>query len=370
MSLVGKKIWIDIEEPKTGIMFKSLFKMFMNEGAELLITARDFDSTFKVMDDIGIKYEKVGRHGGGTLEGKLSAYIERLNLLSSMVIKFKPDFFVTFSSVEGPRISFGLQIPSIGINDEPRNEPVCKLIFPFLDEIITPACVPIEEYIKLYAKQEKIIRYNGIDEVGWLSEYVPNPDILKKLNVEKGKFVLIRSEMSSASYLMDKMRPEETMINQFFPKIFEQFPDYKYFLSVRSVEQERWLKEKLKQYTTNKNVEITRYLPNMVDLCYYAALVISGGGTIVRESSLLGVPSIEYFPGVTAPQEIFLMNNGFPIEHIKEPQIISKRAIEILKQCPSKDRFSNKFKDQITKLDNPNQILFKRVKTRLLSKIK
>jgi len=40
--------------------------------------------------------------------------------------------------------------------------------------------------------------------------------------------------------------------------------------------------------------------------------VISGGGTLVRESSLLSVPSIEYFPGDSAPQETFLLNSGFP----------------------------------------------------------
>ena len=53
MSLKGKKIWIDAEEPKTGIMLKSLIKWFKEAGAELLITARDFDSTFKILDDTG-----------------------------------------------------------------------------------------------------------------------------------------------------------------------------------------------------------------------------------------------------------------------------------------------------------------------------
>lgn len=365
MTLAGKRIWIDIEEPKTAIMFKPLIRAFKQENVELLITARDFDSTFKVIDDFGIKYEKIGKHGGGSLEGKLKAFIERLNLLLDRVLEFKPDYFVTFSSVEGPRIAFGLKIPSIGINDEPRNVAVCKLILPFLDKIITPACVPLEQYTNLGAIKEKLIRYNGIDEIGWLSEYQPNSDALKKFKVQKGKYVIIRSEMSSASYLMDKMRPEETIINKFFPKIFEAFPDYDYFLCVRSPEQEIWLKEKLKAYDSKKNVIITQYLPNMLDLCFFSALVISGGGTIVRESSLLEVPSIEFFPGDTAPQESFLMKNGFPIEHIKDPQNISTRAIEILKEGPKKGRFTEDFKIKISKLDNPIQLLFNYVKAKL-----
>jgi predicted glycosyltransferase len=306
MALAGKKIWVDIEEPKTAIMFKPLINRLKQENADLLITARDFDSTFKVLDDFGIKYEKIGKHGGGTLEGKLKAFIERLDLLSNKVLEFRPDFFVTFSSVEGSRIAFGLKIPSIGIYDEPRNEAVCKLIFPFLDKVITPECVPLEQYLNLGANKDKIIRYNGIDEIGWLSEYQPNPEVLKKFNIQKGEYVIIRSEMRSASYLMDKMKPEETIIQDFFPKIFKSFSNYTYFLCVRSPEQEAWLKRKLNEYKNNKNVIITQYIPHMLDLCFFSALVISGGGTIVREASLLDVPSIEFFPGDTALKRHFL----------------------------------------------------------------
>ena len=73
-----------------------------------------------------------------------------------------------------------MNIPSIGYNDEPRNVPVCKLIFPYLDNIITPSCVPEQLYINLHANPNKLIRYNGIDEIAWLSEYQPNPSILDK----------------------------------------------------------------------------------------------------------------------------------------------------------------------------------------------
>ena len=50
---MNKKIWIDIEEPKTGIMFKSLIDKFQSEGLEILITARDYDSTFQILEESG-----------------------------------------------------------------------------------------------------------------------------------------------------------------------------------------------------------------------------------------------------------------------------------------------------------------------------
>ena len=360
-----KKIWIDIEEPKTGVMFNSLIHKLQSEGAELLITARDYDSTFQILEDLKIEFVKVGKHGGDKLENKLLAYIDRLTQLFPLVSNFKPNYFITFSSVEGSRISYGLKIPSIGYNDEPRNAPVCKLIFPFLDKIITPDCVPEEWYIKLYADKEKLIRYHGIDEIAWLTHYTPNPSILDKYELEKGRYVIMRSEPFFASYFIDKLKPNETLLSAIFPPLFRQFPDYQYILLVRTKEQESYLKSRLKQYLKTKNLRITRYMPNMVDLCYYGALIISGGGTIVRESSLLHIPSIEYFPGETAPQEHFLMKNGFPLFHIKQVEDIINKGAEILAQSSYVRPSIYEVKKKITQFEDPNEICFNIVKNNL-----
>jgi predicted glycosyltransferase len=365
MDLSGKKVWFDVEEPKTAVMFKSLFEMFQNLGLKLLITARDYDSTFQILDDMNVEYYKIGKHGGAKLEEKLKTYIQRLSELLPHVKNFSPHYFVTFSSVEGTRIAYGLKIPSIGYNDEPRNEPVCKLIFPFLDNIITPQCIPVEWYFNLGANPKKIIRYNGIDEIAWLSDYSPNSQVLDKFDLEKGKYILMRSEPSFASYFIEKLKPEETMISQIFPSIYKEFPNHKYFLLVRTEKQEQYLRNKITAFSGNKNVVITRYLPNLVDLCFYSALIISGGGTIVRESSLLNVPSIEFFPGETAPQEHFLIKNGFPLEHIRDINMIVERSKEILNEGPLSNRFNFSFREEIKQFQNPNEICFEYVKERL-----
>lgn len=367
MSLSGKKIWLDIEQPKTAVMFKSLIKKFEDDSSELLITARDYDSTYQILDDFGITYKKIGQHGGEKLEEKLKSGIIRLNQLFPLITKFLPDYFVTFLSIEGTRIAYGLQIPSIGINDEPRNKPVCKLIHPFINNIITPECIPKEWYINLYADPEKIIRYNGLDEIAWLSEYEPNPSILEKFELEKGKFLIIRTEPTHASYFIDKLKPEETMISQFLPPIFKEFPNYKYFILVRSKNQAQFLVKRLKNLSKEKNVIITHYLPNIVDFCFYGALIISGGGTIVRESSLLNVPSIEFFPGESAPQEKFLKKEGFPLEHLRDSNKLIERSFEILNQGPTQDRFKiSSYKEKISKFENPIEICFNHVKFELL----
>lgn len=362
---IKKKIWIDIEEPKTGIMFKPLIERFHQDNFETFITARDYDSTYQILDEFGFNYYKVGEHGGENLEDKLKAYIDRLGNLFNRVIKFKPDFFVTFSSVEGARISYGLNIPSIGYNDEPRNIPVCKLLFPFLDKIIIPQCVPKDWYIKLHADPEKLIPYNGIDEIAWLNEYNPNPSVIDQFDLKKGQYVILRTEPSFASYFINKLDPHKTLISEFLPNLIKMFPNQKYIIIVRTEKQEAYLKHKLKAFLQEENIILTRFMPSMVDLCFYASLVISGGGTIVRESSLLNVPSIEFFPGETAPQEHFLINNGFPLLHIKEKTQILDHCAKILTKGPTSNRFNLSFREKLKSFENPNEICFNIVKSKL-----
>ncbi|MFW9987196.1 MAG: DUF354 domain-containing protein, partial [Candidatus Odinarchaeota archaeon] len=125
----------------------------------------------------------------------------------------------------------------------------------------------------------------------------------------------------------------------------------------------------LKILKKEENVIITRYLPNVVDLCFYGALIISGGGTIVRESSLLNVPSIEFYPGVSAPQEKFLISKGFPLEHLRDSDYIIERTIDLLNQGPTPDRFKiSSFKERINQFENPNEVCFEFVKNKLRNK--
>ncbi|GAG77891.1 unnamed protein product, partial [marine sediment metagenome] len=59
-------------------MFHSLIERFENEKSNLLITARDYDSTYQILDDFDINYKKIGKHGGERLDNKLETYINRL----------------------------------------------------------------------------------------------------------------------------------------------------------------------------------------------------------------------------------------------------------------------------------------------------
>ncbi|MFW9821016.1 MAG: hypothetical protein ACFFE5_15535, partial [Candidatus Thorarchaeota archaeon] len=60
------------------------------------------------------------------------------------------------------------------------------------------------------------------------------------------------------------------------------------------------------------------------------------------------------------------IEKGFPLEHIRDTEILSKRAIKILNQGPKKDRFKiSSFKGKIDQFENPNKICFDFVREKL-----
>lgn len=353
------KIWLDFCEPKSVTMLRPLYEKLI-EAHEVFITARDFDSTYYLLNKWGVKYIPAGKYGGRKLLGKLKAYSERLSELIKIIEKEKPEFLFCITSPEALRISFGLQISNIMFNDEPRSYGPCSTTFPYVNQIIVPKCIPLEWYLEYGLKEEKIIRFNGIDEVGWLSDFKPDERILKILNLENEKYVLCRTEPTKAGYLAKKMEPHETQLSEIIPNLLDHTSDFKFLIISRNDEQFNFLRTKFNEFINNDKVRVYKALENLVQIIYFAKLVITGGGTMVRESALLGVPSIEFFPLETYPQEQFLMDNGFPLKHFHLAKDSIDQALIYLEGNYKKNTFQ-----KIKELENPIEISLNEFKKRI-----
>ncbi|MHA2430317.1 MAG: DUF354 domain-containing protein [Promethearchaeota archaeon] len=344
------KIWLDFCEPKSVTMLRPLYEKLI-EDYNVFITARDFDSTYFLLDQWGINYTPVGSYGGGTLEGKLLAYSNRLSSLLKIIIEKKPNFLFCITSPEAMRISFGLQIPNIMFNDEPRSYGPCSTTFPYVNQIIVPQCIPIEWYLDYGLKEERILRFNGIDEVGWLSNFKPNREIIKAHGLNPESYIVCRTEPSKAGYLTDKMAPHETKLSEIIPKLLENEVDFKFLILTRNIEQYNYLNKFFKEYIKQNVIRVYTGLNNLAHFMFYAKMVITGGGTMVRESALLGVPSIEFFPLATYPQEQFLIDNGFPLKHVKNADLIINTALKFLEK-----NFKINTNEKVRQLENPIEI--------------
>jgi predicted glycosyltransferase len=344
------KIWLDFCEPKSITMLRPLHAR-LSRDHEVFITARDFDSTYQLLDEWGVSYIKVGTYGGGTLEGKLRAYNERLSAHTEVVIAQKPDFLFCITSPEALRVAFGLKIPNVMFNDEPRSYGCCALTLPYVGKVVVPQAIPLEWFIPYGISADKIVQFNGIDEVAWLNRnvFTPNPQHHQALGLQSGQYVVARPEPTGAVYLMEAMAPHETVLTQIIPAVREHASAQalKWLVITRNSEQYIHLSNVFASEIDDGVVVLRRGVAHLAHIMFHARLVVTGGGTMVRESALLGVPSVEFFPLDTYPQEQFLIDHGFPLVHARTPASAAAAVREMLGR-PRVDTF-----DRIASLDDP-----------------
>ena len=155
------KIWIDMLTPKQVHFLGRLSLRLKEEGHEVFNTTRLYREANQLLKLLGFKAEVLGKHGGGTLEGKLLASTQRITELTPVIAIERPDIAISFSSPESARTSFGLGIPHYSINDSPHAIAVALLTLPLSKKLFAPKVIPKEKWIQVGVKEEKIIQYNA-----------------------------------------------------------------------------------------------------------------------------------------------------------------------------------------------------------------
>ena len=196
------KIWIDISNAPHVRFFKDVIKYFEAEGEDVIVTARQFGDIHKLMEIYDIDFISVGKHGV-SLYDKLKESTSRVYNLVDVIHDEKVDVTLSKHSIELPRISFGLGIPSLYILDNEHALAANKLTLPLCDRIITPKIIDIWKLMKFGADPNTIISYEGTSELMHFKSFKYNDNIFNDLNLDlkHPKTILMRPEPSLASYL-------------------------------------------------------------------------------------------------------------------------------------------------------------------------
>ncbi len=314
------RVWIDILTPKQVMMFGRLANEISGQH-ELLITTRIYKETNELLELKGINAKIIGKHGGGTLEGKLDAGIERMNELNKLVQKEKPNVLISLSSPEAARVAFGLKIPHICVNDIPESEAVTKLTAPLSTVIVAPKLIPKSAWQKYGVPENKIVQYDALDPVAWLKGFKPNRKVLESLRVKKGKpIITFRTEEVFASYLSGKVDEKSSVVLPIVNELMEKF-EANFVVLPRYKEQEEIISKSL-----NGSAIIAHHAIDGPSLLSYSDIFIGSGGTMTLEAALLGTPTISCRPFSTMYED-YAIKNGLVIKAEKNA---AEKAAEIL----------------------------------------
>jgi predicted glycosyltransferase/predicted transcriptional regulator len=200
---LSKKIWVAISTPFQVNFFYPLIKR-LEKKFDFLITARNHDRIFSILDKKGLDYIPIGKHGGPELDGKLQAYAQNVQQLAPIIKDEKPDLLLTERWPEAVRVAFGYDIPAWTIYYDEREHHVNRMVFPLSSKVFAPNFYTPAEMRENGVDLEKIVWFRGFHTC-YLKDQMPvnNKNPFKELGFES-PIILVRPEPEFATFFGQK----------------------------------------------------------------------------------------------------------------------------------------------------------------------
>lgn len=281
------RIWIDLDNAPHVPLFRPIITALQNRGHTLDITARDFTQTLPLLDMWGIEYNAVGKHGGGGKTGKIVNLFVRADQLRRHIRSRNIDLALSHGSRTQLVVSRVLSIKSVLMLDYEYTE---SFIFnKTADYILMPSLIPADRLINAGFNMKKLLTYPFFKEELYLDNFIPDTSLRKSLGIPRESIlVLIRPSAMLGNY---HNKLSEKIIIKILSDISKEKTIYALVVS-RTKEDADLIK--------GSNFNNVHFLDTPVDglqLIWNSDLVISGGGTMNRESALLGTPTYSVFTG-------------------------------------------------------------------------
>lgn len=299
---VGKKIWIDLENTPHIPFFKPIIRELEQRGYTVVLTARDAFQVCELADKFGLPYKKIGRHYGKNRLKKAWGLAWRSVQLLSFVLKERPVLGLNHGARAQIVICNLLRIPTVMIMDyEHSKTPL--LVRPRWE--IVPD-VLFNESLHCKSK-DRIRKYKGIKEDVYAPEFKPDPALRQQLNLgEKDIIVTVRPPATEAHY----HNPEsETFFIEFMERVMRT-SGVKAVLLPRNKAQEAHIRATRPKWFEGQKVIVPRQAVDGLNLLWHSDLVVSGGGTMNREASALGIPVYSIFRGKSGAVDRHLQKAG------------------------------------------------------------
>lgn len=278
--------WYDLENPPDVLFFEPIAKKLREMNHTIYNTSRNYADVPELAKLYDIEGSKVGRYGGKSKLKKIAVGLMRSYLLAKWARKRKIDLAVGFGSRPLAVTCGLLKIPNATIFDY---EHVSIGAFNrFCNWIFVPQEVSTKYLVQRGMQEKKIIKYSGLKEEVYTNVFKPDTKFLKHLGLDNSKIIVtIRPPATSAHY--------HDPISEFICKcILEKIADNSSIIAIYS---RRDNDDSFDEFLKYDNIKRLTVPIKGLDLIVNSDLVISGGGTMVREAVALSIPAYSIFTG-------------------------------------------------------------------------
>jgi uncharacterized protein len=287
------RVWVDLTNSPHVLVLRPVIRALEREGAEVLVTARDFAQTLDLAERHGLRVEAIGHHRGGRLAAKGVGLLSRSTALARWARGRRIDVAFGHGSNDVTVAAALLRIPSSTAFDyewaKVQHTVNCRLA----RAVVVPDVIPPERLAPYGAEPSKLRRYPGLKEEYYLADFEPDPAVLGELGLDPARpIAVVRTPPAVSLYhrfenplfgaVLDRLRDEQTVV---LPRTPEQRAELGGFI-------------------------VPERAIDAQSLIAFADLVISAGGTMNREAVALGTPVWTTFEGRMGAVDEALIADG------------------------------------------------------------
>ncbi len=310
-------IWIDLVNSPQVLFFRPILKELQKRGHNLYITSRAYAQTCSLAEDYQIPNTPIGQHGGKNWGGILYHNMDRVFKLCKWVrTQPKIDLAISHNSYTQAIASKMLRIPFVTLMDY-EYQPLNHLCFRLAKRVIVPSAFP-DKMLAGYGAQKKVKKYSGIKEEIYLSDFNPDEELLSDLNVDPQKILIVVRPPATWTLYHRFENPLFDLVMQY---LAEQKDNLIIFLP-RVESQAIWAKQ-----LGIPHLIIPSKTLDGPNLLFAADIVISAGGTMNRESAVLGTPTYTVFGGKLGAVDDYLIKKGRMVP-IKDKKDLDRIKVE------------------------------------------
>src|SRR3954469_22823563 len=196
------RIWVDLTNTAHVVVLRPLVEVLEGRGHEVEITARPLSHTLELLDDWGHPYTALGQYGGVSRAGKARSAAGRVAAMLSFGRGKGFDCALAHGSTDLPVVCRLLRVPNSTMFDYEwaalQHHVNCRLA----NRVLVPDAIPAERLARYGARPPKLVRYPGLKEEYYLSDFEPDRSVPEALGAAGGEVLcVVRTAPSYALYL-------------------------------------------------------------------------------------------------------------------------------------------------------------------------
>ena len=314
------KVWIDMTASAHPLVFRPLVGLLEARGDEVEITAREYAQTLQLIEQHGMSATVIGHHGGRPRIAKAQQMSTRLRALHRWALGRNFDVALAHGSHELTMTARRLGIPSATTFDYEwawlQHQLGCRAA----TKVVAPDSIPVERLARYGAEPPKLLRYPGLKEEYYLSDFQPDERVLERWQIDPDRVLVVLRPPPDVSLYHRHSNP-------LFPQTLEHLGSLETvhaFVLPRTDAQRDYVRS-----LALPSLIVPDEAVDAQSLIAFADLVVSAGGTMNREAAALAVPVYTTYGGRLGGVDEELIRQG-RLRPLSDP-----RALELHKRDPS-----------------------------------